>query len=90
MLDDLNDLPDLAWDAEKFFTTQFWVPMNFTPIDRPTEVPDVIFPKESGDMRVRLVFKHAINPANWTLVVISIRDALVTITPPAWTVAGNF
>ena len=90
MLDDLNDLPDLAWDAEKFFTTQFWVPMNFTPIDRPTEVPDVIFPKESGDMRVRLVFKHAIDPANWTLVVISIRDALVTITPPAWTVAGNF
>ena len=90
MLNDLTNMSDLAWTPEMLFTCQFWVPISFTPIDRDAEAPDVVFPKESGDMRIKLEFKHEIDANNWTMVVISIRDSLIEMTPPTWSIAGNF
>lgn len=85
-----EDLPYLAWTIDRFFTCQCWIPINLTPYDRASEAPTIVYPKEVGDMRVKLQFKHNIDGDEWSMVAISVRDCDMEITPPSWSISGTF
>jgi hypothetical protein len=80
----------LYWDAKQFFTSQFFLPVAFTPIPQNAEVRNVVFPKETGEMGVRLEFVHEINGDEWSMCMTCFKDADLTLTPPAWTAVGTW
>ena len=85
-----NDVGLLYWDAKQFFTSQFFLPVAFTPIPQNAEVRNVVFPKETGEMGVRLEFVHEINGDEWSMCMTCFKDADLTLTPPAWTAVGTW
>ena len=91
LLPNRTEAYEMAWTAHHFFTCQCWIPISFEPYDRSTEVPNVVFPKETGDMRITIELKHALTDAgDWSMVIMSFRKSEFGMKPPLWQLFGNF